>query len=877
METRLSHESDTNPSKQSRAAARAPGSAPTRPSRSAPPGSGPPLTEARATVQARGPLSSGRRGKGGGGARSRRDRSALVWLGRFLAPLGEPLQLLAFALLAAGVFISVHAPELPSVDALREVKFEEPLRVYSRDGALMAEFGVERRRPVPYQDMPPLVVNAFLATEDSRFFEHGGVDAVGLLRALLSLASTGTKAQGGSTITMQVTRNFLLTSEKTFQRKLAEVLLTLQVERALSKDQILDLYLNQIFFGHRAYGVSAAASLYYDKELEELTPAEAAMLAGIPKAPSANNPVTNPERALGRRNYILGRMLELGYLDPDEHAIAVLTPDLAGLHRRQPELDAGYVAEMARQAVAQHYGDAALSQGYRVTTTIESGLQSAAQEAVREALRSYDRRHGYRGPEAKVDLTGASEADMDAYLATVPAVPDLPPALVTRLSSGEAEIYLGQGRRMQLALKQVRWAQEFRNANWRGPRPRHVADVLAVGDLIRLQQIGGEWELAQKPRVSGALVSIAPQDGAVRALVGGYAFNESKFNRAVDMRRQPGSSFKPFIYAAALSEGWTPASLIKDESVKLPGEPDWNPRNSDRRELGPIRMRKALALSRNLASINLLQSVGLEDAQRFIRAFGFDLDAMPLGLSMALGTGELSPMKLAEGYAVFANGGFHVMPYFIERIENGTGEVIFEAQPPRSCADCWYRYGEAPARVQGTRSAPPAPQVIDPRIAYQITSLLREVIEAGTGTRAKELDRQDIVGKTGTTNDVRDSWFAGYQADFVTVAWMGFDDFEKLGRGEEGGRAALGLWVDFMSTALEGHPVATLDPPPGMVRVRVDPTRGTEVQRGGIVEVVSEEYRTALLGPEPVKVAGPARKRDTSVRRSAPRVMDDLF
>jgi penicillin-binding protein 1A len=808
----------------------------------------------------------------------RPSRSAFAWFAGFLAPLGAPLQGLALGLFGAGLFVSLHAPELPSVESLRQVQFEAPLRVFSSDGALMAEFGIERRSPVAYEDMPRLVVDAFLATEDSRFFEHRGVDAIGMARALLNFASTGTKAQGGSTISMQVTRNFLLTSEKTFARKLAEVLLTLKVERALTKEQILDLYLNQIFFGHRAYGISAAAALYYDKDLDELTPAEAAMLAGIPKAPSSNNPITNPERALERRNYILGRMLELGQIDEDEYQIAVLTPDLARLHRRQPDLEAGYVSEMTRQAIVEHYGEDALRHGYRVTTTIDSRLQSVAQEAVRRALRSYDRRHGYRGPEGKIDLEGATEADMDAFLETVMTLPDLTPGLVTKASTGSAEVYLGLGRRVELSLKHVVWAQEFRNANWRGPRPRRVSDVVAVGDLIRLQQDSkGEWELGQNPGVSGAIVSIAPQDGAVRALVGGYSFNESKFNRAVDMRRQPGSSFKPFVFAAALHEGWTPASLIKDEAVRLTGRQDWNPRNSDRKEMGPIRMRRALALSRNLASINLLQSVGLEDAQTYIRAFGFDLDAMPLGLSMALGTGEMSPMKLAEGYAVFANGGFHVMPYFIQRIETGDGQVVFEANAPRSCADCWYRYGDASATPQGLETRPPAPQVIDPRIAYQITSLLREVIETGTGTRAKELKRSDIVGKTGTTNDVRDSWFAGYQADFVTVAWMGFDDFEKLGRGEEGGRAALGMWVDFMSAALDSVPVATLDPPPGMVQVRVDPTRGTETKaKSGVLEMVNEEYRTALLGPEPVRVAAPA-KQDTSVRRSAPRVMDDLF
>lgn len=794
----------------------------------------------------------------------------------FLATLGAPLQLLALGLLGAGVFLSIHVTRLPSVETLRQVRFEEPLRVFSSDGGLIAEFGIERRRPVAIERMPPLVVDAFLATEDSRFFEHRGVDTIGMARALLALVTTGTRAQGGSTITMQVTRNFLLSSEKTFQRKLAEVLLTLQVERTLTKEQILELYLNQIFFGHRAYGISAAAALYYDKELDALTPAEAAMLAGIPKAPSANNPVSNPARALERRNYILGRMRDLGYLDEAEYEIALLTPDLARLHRRQPDLDAGYVAEMARQEIIQHYGEAALSQGYQVITTIDTRLQMAAQEAVRRALRDYDRRHGYRGAEANRAVEGVDEAELDAYLETVTRLPDLSPGLVVQVSAREAEVYLGQGQRVRLDLKPLAWARAFRDANRRGPAPRRVSDVLASGDLIRLQQDDqGRWQLAQNPAVAGALVTIAPQDGAVRALVGGYSFTESKFNRALDMRRQPGSSFKPFVFAAALHKGWTPASLVRDESLKLPGKQAWNPRNADGKELGPIRLRPALALSRNLAAINLLQSVGVEDAHAYIQTFGFDFQAVPLGLSMALGTGELSPMKLAEGYAVFANGGFHVMPYFIQRIVAGDGQVIFEANPPRSCARCWFRVGDQDAQPSATSTSPPAPQVIDPRIAYQINSLLREVIETGTGTRAKALRRDDVVGKTGTTNDVRDSWFAGYQADFVTVAWMGFDDFEKLGRGEEGGRAALGMWVDFMAAALEGHPIARLEPPDGMVQVRVDPARGTETKsKRGVIEMVNEEHRENLQGPVPIQLAA---EPDTSVRRAAPRVMDDLF
>jgi penicillin-binding protein 1A len=796
--------------------------------------------------------------------------------------LGAPLQLMALSLVCLAAFVSVTLPELPDVQSLRGVQLQEPLRVFSADGAFIAEFGIERRRPVAIGAIPPLIIQAFLATEDSRFFEHGGVDAIGMGRALLSYLTTGEKTQGGSTITMQVARNFFLSPEKTFQRKLMEVLLTLHVEQALTKDEILELYLNQIFFGHRTYGISAAASLYYDKSLAELSVAEAAMLAGIPKAPSVNNPVSNPARALERRDYILGRMRELGYIDTSHYQDAVKSPDPARLHRRQPELDAGYVAEMARTEIEKFYGAAALSQGYRVTTTIESWLQTAAQDAVRDALRQYDRRHGYRGPEATLKLTGMSEARMDEFLATLIQIPELTPGLVIKASSAGVEAYLGQGRRITLASSRLSWARSQRDlAHWHGPR-RTSSDAVLAGDLIRLKRgQEGDWDLSQIPRVGGALVSIAPRDGAVRALVGGYTFNETKFNRAVDMRRQPGSSFKPFIYAAALDKGWTPASLLNDQAVQIPGNTHWNPQNYDHRELGPIRLRKALALSRNLASINLLQSVGLEDAQTYIRRFGFDPEALPSGLSMALGTGELSPVKLAEGYAVFANGGYHVIPYFIQRIEDGSGHIVFTTNPPQACADCWYRTGESSASTQGLLSTHSAERVIDPRIAYQMTSLLREVVVNGTGTRAKKLHREDIVGKTGTTNDVRDSWFAGYQANFVTIAWMGFDDFGKLGRGEEGGKAALGMWVDFMETALKDQPIATLDPPSGLIEVRIDPNRGTETtSRSGILEMVQEETRLMLLGPEPINAGGPsddADKKKTSVKRSAPRVMDELF
>ena len=813
-------------------------------------------------------------------------RSASHWFLQLVGSgLGAPLQILTLGLVGAGIFVAVTLPELPDVQTLRDVQLQEPLRVYSADGRLIGEFGIERRRPVSIRQIPPLVIDAFLATEDSRFFEHRGIDTQGLGRAVLSYLSTGEKAQGGSTISMQLTRNVFLSPEKTFQRKLAEVLLTLHVEQTLTKEEILELYLNQIFFGHRAYGVSAAAAFYYDKPLDRLTIAEAAMLAGIPKAPSTNNPVTNPERALERRDYILGRMLELGYIDAGQHAAAIATPDTAQAHRPGPDLEAGYIAEMVRAEIVRFYGEEAINRGYRVATTLEPRLQVAAQEAVRRALRQYDRRHGYRGPEATLDLAGLSEAELDAYLDEVTRVPDLVPGLVTRVSSVGAEIYIGGGERVELPRKALSWARTQRNlARWQGER-RRGPHAVAVGDLVRLRRSSkGDWVLTPIPAVSGALVSLDPHDGAVRALVGGYAFSDSKFNRAVDMRRQPGSSFKPFVYAAALERGWTPVSLLRDQAVKLTGNQRWNPKNADHRELGPISMRKALALSRNLASINLLQSIGLEEAQTYIRRFGFDTQALPLGLSMVLGTGELAPVKLAEGYAVFANGGYHVTPYFIQRIEDGDGQIVFEARPARACPDCWYKTGGTSATTRGLAAQGQglAERVIDPRTAYQMTSLLREVIERGTGTRAKKLDRPDIVGKTGTTNDIRDSWFAGYQAEFVTIAWMGFDDFGKLGRGEEGGKAALGMWADFMEQALDGRPVATLDPPSGLVEVRVDPDRGVETKaKSGVVELVQEEYRDALLGPEPIKVAGPATAGERTDRGSgrppAPRVMDDLF
>ncbi|WP_369681271.1 penicillin-binding protein 1A [Chromatium okenii] len=801
--------------------------------------------------------------------------------------LGVALQILLLGSLGAAIFVEATLPDLPNVQQLHTVVLQQPLQVLSADGALIAEFGIERRQAVPLQDIPQMVVQAFLATEDNRFFEHRGIDLIGIGRALLSYLKTGEKTQGGSTITMQVARNFFLSSEKTFQRKLIEVLLTLHIEQTLTKPEILELYLNQIFFGHRTYGIVAAASLYYDQPLTALSVAEIAMLAGIPKAPSANNPLTNPVRALERRNYILGRMYELGYLNTAQYEQARAAPNTAQLHYHNIELDAGYVAEMARAEVQNFYGEAAVTQGYRVTTTLDSKLQNAAQDAVRSALRQYDRRHGYRGPEATLPTNILTETQLDDYLATVVEIPTLTPGVVMSSSASETVVYLGDGQRVTLKPRQLAWARSQRDvAHWRGPR-RNAAASVQVGDLIRLRRTAqNEWEISQIPRVGGALVVVSPRDGAVRALVSGYSFNDTKFNRAVDMRRQPGSSFKPFVYATALAKGWKPDSVIHDQTVALPAALNWNPQNSDHRQLGAIPLRKALALSRNLASINLLQRIGINTTRAYIRRFGFTDEALPAGLSMVLGSGALSPVKLAEGYAVFANGGYHVIPYFIQRIEDGDGRVLFTAQPPQACADCWYQRSDTPTPSPPETAPAPNPtaeRVLDPHVAYRMTEMLRGVIEHGTGFRAKKLKRSDIVGKTGTTNEVRDSWFAGYQANWVAVAWMGFDDFGKLGWGEEGGKAALGLWSDFMRVALVNQPVATLKMPSGELVVDtttapdsdLPPPEAEPVTASVPVRTAPTVRRTPVVtraAKPPVKP-----KPTPQPKPKAPRVMDELF
>jgi len=656
---------------------------------------------------------------------------------------------LPFALLVNGALFAVLgvvglygwvAPGLPSAERLTGAQLQQPLRIYTADGLLMGEFGAERREPLKFADTPPLLVKAFLAAEDSRFFEHPGVDVHGLARAALSLAQTGEPRQGGSTITMQVARNFFLSPEKTFKRKLTELILAFRIETSFNKEQIFELYQNKIFFGHRAYGVSAAARVYYDKDVQALSLAQMAMLAGVPQAPSVNNPVSRPKKALARRDYVLGRMLALGYVTDEAYREALLAPDTAQLTGPRIELEAPYVAELVRRDLFERYGEGAYTNGYRVTTTITAPLQRLARQALRVALFEYDERHGYRGAETKVKgVERLSGRERDELLEDHPPIDDLVPGLVTRIRADRATVYLGDGREAELGLAGIRWARPNLGAlNRLGGAPRRIADVVAVGDLIRLQQgTDGTWRLAQLPAVEGALVALVPTDGSVKALLGGYDYNRSQFNRAVDARRQPGSSFKPFIYAAALEKGWTPASLLEDSPLELPDGPGklWRPKNFDGKYLGPIRLRKALAQSRNLASIDLLRHIGVDYAVKFMTRFGFSPDQVPRGLSLVLGSAAASPLQMAAAYARFANGGYGVEPYLIQRVQDAAGATLLEASSPVACADCFFPTAEADAGAASVFALgrPAAEQVIDPRTAYQMQSLMSDVIREGTG------------------------------------------------------------------------------------------------------------------------------------------------
>ena len=767
----------------------------------------------------------------------------LFWL--LVAAASGPL------LVLSGVALYL-SPTLPDVDTLRDVKLQTPLRVYSKDHKLIAEFGETRRLPISFEQIPQNFINAILAAEDDNFLNHHGVDPVSLVRAASELISTGQIQTGGSTITMQVAKNYFLTSDRVFSRKLNEILLALQIERNLSKREIFELYVNKIYLGNRAYGIEAAAHVYYGKPIAELPLAELAMIAGLPKAPSAYNPVANPERARIRRDWILQRMLYLGSIDQATYDEAIASVDAARNHGANPEMEAPYVAEMARQEMIQRFGKAAYTDGYYVYTTVDSKMQTQANQALRDGLIIYDQRHGYRGPEAQ--HPDADAAQLPQLIRNYPGMGGLSAAIVSAVNEDNVSIILRNGDNASIPWDAMRWARPYLSANSMGPNPRKPADVLQRGDVIRVQSLEepGQYKLAQLPEAQSALVSLDPQDGSIQALTGGFSFVQSNYNRVTQARRQPGSAFKPFLYSAALDHGYTPASLTNDAPLVYNDghqEEDWRPRNSGGDFLGPIRLREALYRSRNLVSVRLMMDIGVNEALTYIERFGFNRSDLPRHLSSSLGTPELILLQMATGYAIIANGGYAVQPWLIERIENSQQQVIDFTRPlvtPEAAAAQQKRI-DAYVGLD-TAEAPPlaevAEQVIDPRTIYQLNSMLQDVVTRGTGSRVtRELKRNDLAGKTGTTNDQKDGWFSGYNGDLATVVWVGFDQPAPLGRREYGSTTALPIWTQFMAAALEGRPDHSQPQPEGMVTVRVDPRTGRSARPdtpGAFLEIFKE-------------------------------------
>ena len=787
------------------------------------------------------------------------------------------LAVLAAAIGAGGAYWYLE-PKLPSAETLRDVRLQVPLRVYTRDDQLMAEFGEKRRTPLHLHEVPERLIQAFLAGEDDRYFEHPGVDWQGLTRAVLYLVRTGEKGPGGSTITMQVARNFFLTREKTYIRKLNEILLALKIEREFSKEEILELYVNKIFLGQRAYGVGAAAQVYYGHQVTELTLPQLAMIAGLPKAPSRFNPIADPDQAVVRRNYVLRRMLELGYIEQDEHDAARDAPVTAKVHGLAVEVEAPYVAEMVRAHMEETYGEDAYTAGYKVWTTIDGRLQHAASAALRQTLLEYDARHGFRKPERHLATENLGPSP-GGVLDDIPEVGGLVPAVVTSADARTVAAWARDEGPVEIELENMKWARPYINVNSFGEEPKGADAVLKAGDVIRLQRAGDGWSIVQIPAVEGALVSLDPHDGSIVALTGGFDFYRSKFNRATQARRQPGSSFKPFIYSAALAHGYTAASIINDAPVVYEDESltgAWRPENYSGKFFGPTPLRTALFKSRNLVSIRLLRDIGIDFALDHIAKFGIDAASLPRGLSLALGSGELTPLEVATAYGVLANGGYAVEPYFIDRVLDRDDALLYAADPLVVCRSCEddeamaVSASEAPATDGDAGSAPPtdtvaaagsarsgsgsarrAPRAIDARNAWLMGSLLRDVVRRGTGRKALVLERDDLAGKTGTTNDQFDAWFSGFTPGLVATAWIGFDEFLPLGRRETGARAALPMWIAYMKEALEGVPQREIPPPEGIVTVRIDPETG-DLAGASQEGTVFESFRTERAPKERV-------------------------
>ncbi len=772
-------------------------------------------------------------------------RRYLVLISRICAGLVGAIALIAFANVCAYVYLK---PALPDVDSLRDVQLQVPLRVYTRDGKLIAAIGEQRRIPVRYEQIPKKLIQAFLATEDDRFFRHHGVDWQGILRAAVANARAGGIRQGASTITMQVARDMFLTPRRDMKRKMSEIYISLLMEAEFTKEEIFSLYVNKIFLGQRAYGVAAAAEVYFGKSLDQLTVAEMATLAGIPTAPSVVNPVANAEAAKVRRAHVLGRMLELSYITPAEYDEAKSSPMESRLHGSSVEADAPYVAEMVRNEMQAKFGDGVYTAGYKVFTTIDSRLQAAGTVALRTGLLEYDRRHGYRGAIAKIDLSKLSNPkDLDGQLEEFPMIGGLRPAIVEKVDAKSAKIYVKDIGEATLLWEKLSWARrelpDEKTDRW----PTQASEILARGDVIYTVGRTAESLLfVQVPEAQSALVSVDPKDGAVAALVGGFDYFQSKYNRATQARRQPGSGFKPFVYAAAFDKGYTPASIVLDAPIVIDEtgtEQAWRPKENENRFFGPIRLREALVHSRNLVSVRLMRAIGGEYTWSYVTRFGFDKSQLPNDLTLALGTAELSPLQVAIGYSTFANGGFKVNAYTIDRIEDAGGKLLQQAAPTLACFEC-DRVTDPPAAKTslGSRGsqldeAPHdgktvipakhlAPQIIRPQVAYLLADMMKDVIRRGTGVRARSLNRDDVAGKTGTTSDFHDAWFNGFNGDLVTTVWTGFDQDRSLGEGEEGAHAAVPTWTYFMHEALAGAPRHGVPVPDGIVTVRISPETG---------------------------------------------------
>jgi penicillin-binding protein 1A len=798
------------------------------------------------------------------------------------------------SLLISAVYLYL-TPQLPNIQSLQQIELQIPLRIYTEDGQLISEFGEQRRRPLEYNEIPQQFVHALIASEDDRFFQHNGVDLRGLTRAAIQLVRTGKKKSGGSTITMQVAKNYYLSSEKTFSRKFTEILLALKIEQELSKEEILELYLNKIYLGKRAYGIESAAQVYYGVSVSKLKLPQLAMLAGLPQAPSAANPINNAKRAKERRNYVLSRMHTLGFIDQLQFNSASKAPIIARYHGLKSEVEGSYVAEMVRYELYQKYGDDLYRLGFRVTTTLNSKAQTQANNALQAGLLKYDRDHGLRTPsdqklltttklkifENEITLTWPASLDSEQDIDWPTTLDDwqeelddrgqyglLYPAIVAQVLDTGAWIVSGQRQWSWLPFSGVKWAKPYISVNRFGFEPTKTSDVLSQGQMIWVTASAESGlQLAQIPEAQGALISIDPSQGAIRALVGGFSYGLNKYNRAIQADRQPGSAFKPFIYSAALANGLTPASIINDAPVVFKDaglENTWRPENSSGKFYGPTRLREALYKSQNLVSIRILKQIGPRKAINYISPFGFPREKLSKDLSLALGASAITPLELATGYTVLANGGFQIKPYFIKRIEVGDEEdPIFQANPLLACLECNVT-ADGSLQVSDAQSiqdedqalldaitnplsealaaeslAPTAtskrelaPRIMDERTHFIMNNMLQDVIKRGTGRRALALNRSDIAGKTGTTNDQKDAWFSGYNRDLVTSVWIGFDQPRSLGRWAFGGNTALPVWVDYMGAMLADKKQRPFPQPDGIVNVRIDPETGLLAQPG---------------------------------------------